>query len=105
MEDYSIHSDFVKDIDTEILRLIQKGMGEFDDNIFNRLALKEFEVQYNNISYLKNLCQDKGVIPEAIDHWEQIPAVDSAIFKKDAITTFPLYETELALTTSGTSDP
>jgi anaerobic magnesium-protoporphyrin IX monomethyl ester cyclase len=105
MKDFSIHSETVRKFDEELLNMIQKGLNEFEDNVFNQLALREFEIQYNNVDYFRNLCQTKGVTPENIKHWEEIPAVSSAVFKMGPITTFPLYETELALTTSGTSDP
>lgn len=104
MEDYSIHSEFVKRFDKDVLTLIQNGLDEFDDAVFNQLALKEFDIQYNNIDYLRDFYQAKGVTPETIRHWEQIPAVPSSYFKIAPIATFPLNETELALTTSGTSD-
>lgn len=105
MRDYSFHSEFVKKFDEEVQNYIQQGIGDFNEEIFNQLALREFEIQYNNIEYLKSFCQAKGVIPNNIKSWEQIPAIPSEIFKNNIVAAFPLQETELSLMTSGTSDP
>lgn len=105
MQDYSINSDFVKQLDKEILNLINSGFDSFDEMVFNELALKEFAVQYHNIDYYRNLCQAIGTAPETTKSWTRIPALNSSVFKETIIAAFPLHETELTLLTSGTSNP
>ena len=105
MLDYSVHSEFVRKFDESVMRMIQNGVEGFDEQVFNELAVKEFEIQYHTIEYLRNFCQAQGITPDTVKKWEQIPALPSGIFKKSVIAGFPLYETELTLMTSGTSDP
>lgn len=105
MTDYSLESEFVKQLDKDILEYISKGLGNQDEYRFNELALREFELQYNTIEPYRDYCKSKKVSPETITNWKEIPAVPSLAFKKFILTTFPTEKAEHAYFTSGTTDP
>ncbi len=105
MQDYGINSEFVKAFDEEVKSVIDRGVEGFDDELFNRLALQEFLIQYHTVEYYKEFCEAQGVTPDKITRWEQIPALPSEAFKNTVIASFPVSETELTLMTSGTSNP
>ncbi|MDA8234395.1 MAG: acyl-protein synthetase [Clostridia bacterium] len=105
MQENSIHPDFIKELDEELQNLIITGIEEFNLEVFNRLALKEFRIQYESIKPLREYCQVRGISPETVKTWEEIPALTSQVFKDNVIATFPLHETELVTMTSGTSNP
>ena len=45
--DYSLESDFVKQLDRDILEFVNRGLDNSDEERFNQLALREFELQYH----------------------------------------------------------
>ncbi len=102
---YSLESDFVKQLDREIMEFINKGMDHSDEEGFNRIALKEFELQYNTIPPYRDYCLSKGVTPEQAGGWQEIPAIPSRAFKDFVLATFSVDKAEHAYFTSGTSDP
>ncbi|MHB8172455.1 MAG: LuxE/PaaK family acyltransferase [Thermincolia bacterium] len=95
----------IKDLDEELNSLISCGLENFEQDIFNRLAIKEFELQYGAIDFLRNYCEERGVHPKKLDTWEQIPAIPTHVFKNETIAMFPLHETEMVIMSSGTSNP
>ncbi len=105
MTDYSLESNFVKQLDSDILDFIKQGLDNHNDKRFNELALSEFELQYHTIKPYKEYCVKKGAALGKIDTWEEIPAVPSLAFKKFILTTFPIEKAEHAYFTSGTTDP
>lgn len=104
MTDYSLESDFVKQLDKDIYEFVLKGLDNQDEDRFNKLALKEFELQYNTIKPYCDYCRSKKVSPETITNWKEIPAVPSLAFKKFILTTFSVEKAEHAYFTSGTTD-
>ena len=105
MTDYSLESDFVKQLDQDILDFVRKGLDNHDEEGFNALALREFELQYHTVTPYREYCRKKGVSPGSISAWNHIPAVPSLAFKEFALTSFPVERAEHAYFTSGTTDP
>lgn len=105
MIDYSLDAEFVKQLDKDILEFVQQGIENQDDNGFNELALRTFELQYNTIAPYREYCISKKISPRKISHWKEIPAVPSLAFKKFVLTSFPVERAEHAYFTSGTTDP
>ena len=105
MTDYSLESDFVKQLDQDILDFIYRGLDYHDEKRFNELAMREFELQYRTIKPYREYCEKKGTSPETITRWEEIPAAPSLAFKKFILTSFPIEKAEHAYFTSGTTDP
>jgi len=102
--DYSLESDYVRDLDQDILAYVHKGLDNGDDEGFNSLALREFQLHYHTVAPYRRYCQDKGVEPGSFRRWEQIPAVPSMAFKKFVMTSFPAEQAEQRYFTSGTTD-
>ncbi|MDH5523949.1 MAG: hypothetical protein OEY01_08140 [Desulfobulbaceae bacterium] len=73
--DYSVKSDFVKELDRDISEYIQRGVGASDEQRFNELALREFELQYRTMRQYRNCCRMLKISPLTIDRWDQIPAL------------------------------
>jgi hypothetical protein len=103
--DYSLESDFVKQLDKDILEYVLRGMENTDERHFNELALREFELQYHTVEPYRGYCKKKGTSPKTVEQWQQIPAVPSAAFKKFIMASFPVEKAEHAYFTSGTTDP
>ncbi len=105
MTDYSLGSDFVRQLDRDILDFVGRGLDNRDEERFNELAMREFELQYHTIKPYREYCRKKGVSPSSASTWEQIPAVPSLAFKEFVLTSFPVDRAEHAYFTSGTTDP
>lgn len=103
--DYSLESDFVKQLDRDILEYVLRGMDYTGERRFNELALREFELQYHTVEPYREYCKKKGATPQTVEEWQQIPAVPSAAFKKFIMASFPVEKAEHAYFTSGTTDP
>ncbi len=104
MRDYSLDSAFVRQLDQELLEFIGKGLENRDEETFNRLALKEFELQFHTVKPYREFCQRKGITPDTISSWEEIPAVPTLAFKKFVLTTFPPERAVQSYMSSGTTD-
>lgn len=102
---YSLESDFVQQLDEDILGYIRRGVNNDDEEGFNHIALREFELQYHTIKPYREYCMKKGVSPEQVTHWKDIPAVPSLAFKKFVMASFSVEKAEHAYFTSGTTDP
>ncbi len=103
--DYSLQSAYVTGLDQDILEYVARGMENPDEERFNELALRSFELHYHTVEPYRRYCQDKGAKPGQIARWEEIPAVPSLAFKKFVMTSFPPERAEHAYFTSGTTDP
>lgn len=104
MTDYSLESEFVKQLDQDILEFIRQGLENQDKERFTELALREFELQYHTIEPYREYCKNKGVSPGSASNWDQIPAIPSLAFKEFVLTSFPVEKAEHAYFTSGTTD-
>ncbi len=102
-KDYGLESKFVRELDEEILEFVEKGVDDEDE--FNRLALKEFELQFYTVKPYREFCLKKGVTPESVSSWEEMPAVPTLAFKKFVLTTFPPEKAVQSYMSSGTTDP
>ncbi|MDO9517827.1 MAG: hypothetical protein Q7J10_07240 [Methanosarcinaceae archaeon] len=103
MTDYSLESPFVQQLDADIVDFIHKGIDLSDEINFNKLAVAEFEYQFNVNDIYREYCTRKNVTPESISSWDEIPAVPSQAFKEHIIASFPLEKTELSYMTGGTT--
>lgn len=102
---YSLESDFVRQLDKDILAYVGKGLDNRDEDGFNDIALREFELQYHTIEPYRDYCDRKGATPRSVERWQDIPAVPSLAFKEFIMASFPVERAEHAYFTSGTTDP
>jgi anaerobic magnesium-protoporphyrin IX monomethyl ester cyclase len=91
-----------RELDTEILAFIHKGVDHQDADQFNRLALRTFELQYNHIPLYQRYCERRGVTPKEASSWDQIPALPTDCFKVADLTLLPAH-TMSTFMTSGTT--
>lgn len=94
----------LKQLDQEILALIQRGVNQpKDDGIFNVLALEIFKYQYKyNLPY-QHFCQAVSTHPSSIKNWRQIPLVPTWVFKETVLASFPRQKAKKVFYTSGTT--
>jgi len=104
MADYSLRSDFVKQLDRDILEFVHRGIENRDGKRFNQLALREFELQYHTIEPYRRYCKKKGISPKLVSRWEEIPAVSSFAFKKILLSSSPAKKAEDTYLMSGVVD-
>jgi len=92
------------ELTARILPHIEAGVdAPFSESDFNELALAEFAFQYANNEILREFAQAKGVNPETIGDWSEIPLVYNDVFKKTLVSSFPLEKTVMSCLTSGTT--
>lgn len=94
----------VLDLDERILHFIGKGSDHKDEEAFNQLALEIFELQFKWIPLYRSYCEKRGILPEKISSWEEIPALPADAFKVADLAMFPSQIVRTFLT-SGTTRP
>ncbi len=70
---------------------------------FDALALELFAWQYAKNAPYREFCAAKGVAPEQVTDWRQIPAFPTDAFKSAIVTSFPIEQAVMAQLTSGTT--
>jgi len=94
----------VLDIDQKILSYVHRGTDHQDSEEFNRLALRIFELQVKYIPIYRRYCEKRGIHPENISSWDQIPALPTDAFKVMELAMLPS-GTVRTFMTSGTTKP
>lgn len=103
MSSWKADSEPVAQLTRDLLAFIGRGCEVRDEEGFNQLALREFALQFANIEPYRRFCLNRGIHPERISRWEEIPAVPTDAFKH--LTFFCFEEAEVArvFSTSGTT--
>lgn len=94
----------VRELDEEILSFIKRGFSHQDSGTFNCLALRAFELQYCHIPIYQRYCQRRGVTPEGVSSWDQVPPLPTDVFKVADLSLLPSH-TVRTFMTSGTTRP
>ncbi len=89
------------EMDAAILAFMERG--EQDDALFNRLALKLFAYQFERNAPYRTFCQRRGVTPNAVSHWSQIPPVPTQAFKVLDLACEPVEQAQAMFLSSGTT--
>ena len=71
---------------------------------FNALALELFALQFRHNAAYRRLCEARGVTPEVIEHWIQIPAVPTTAFKDLELSCIPSEKRTAIFHSSGTTE-
>ena len=74
-----------------------------DDAIFNQFALDLFALQIKHNGAYRIICAARGLTPEAVGHWTQIPAVPTTAFKELELSCIPPDQRTAVFHSSGTS--
>lgn len=77
MNGFSLKSDFVRKLDRDVTSFIEAGIDNADEERFNELALRGFELQYHTLDVYRAYCRRKNLTPKKITIWKEIPAVPS----------------------------
>ena len=94
----------VLDLDQKILSYIRRGTDPQDSEEFNRLALQIFELQVKYIPIYRRYCEKRGMTPEKISSWDQVPALPTDAFKVMELAMLPSSAVRTFMT-SGTTRP
>lgn len=73
-----------------------------NDEGFGALALRSFALQFEGSPAYRAFCQGRGLTPETVSRWEEVPAVPATAFKHLDLFSAP-GEPEAVFTTSGTT--
>jgi len=93
MEDYS-HLDAAS----------AQALVQHSDAEFNGMALVLFALQFTRNQPYRKLCEARGVTPNAVNHWSQIPAVPASAFKELELTCLTPEERTHVFHSSGTTE-
>ncbi len=74
------------------------------DAAFSRLALALFALQFKHNTAYRKICEARGLTPEVVEHWTQIPAVPAAAFKELELSSIPSEERTAVFHSSGTTE-
>ncbi len=102
MADYSLKSKFVRQLDEDVLNFILDDTDSCDDDRFNQLALRQFELQYHTSEHYRGYCKRKNMSPGTITNWEEIPAVPSFAFS-DFVLSLPVEKAQQICSASRTA--
>src|SRR6266446_6994099 len=61
-----------------------------DDNEFNKLALELFALQFEYNQPYRRFCEARGVKPQNITRWNEIPAIPTSAFKEWELSCLPV---------------
>jgi hypothetical protein len=71
----------------DVTSFIETGVP--DDSVFNRLAVRTFEYQFEWNQPYQRFCTGRGVSIGSVTGWREIPAAPAAAFKRFALTCAP----------------
>src|SRR5208283_301107 len=71
---------------------------------FSKLALELFALQFKHNAAYRKICESRGLKPNVVKHWTQIPVVPTAAFKELELTCLPPNERTAVFHSSGTTE-
>jgi hypothetical protein len=71
---------------------------------FNNLALELFGLQFAANAAFRKICEARGANPKSIEHWSQIPAVPTSVFKELELTCLSPSQRAVVFHSSGTTE-
>ncbi len=93
-----------RSLDAALLEIFrQGGEADLDERAFNDLALRLFRYQVGANFPYRVFCERKGVAPQDVRRWEEIPAMPVSAFKRERVADHPPDKTLHVFETSGTS--
>lgn len=90
-------------LDAQVLEWIHEDDWQRDDQRFDALAQRIFRHQFEHCLPYARFAKGRGITPQSVNHWMDIPTVPSAAFKEMALRSFPEEQTQVTFRTSGTS--
>ena len=87
---------------TAVVALIERGL-DVSEAEFDALALRLFAYQYDRNPVYRAFCLNRGIHPNQVASWRDIPALPVAAFKQAAVTCFPAADAAATYVSSGTT--
>lgn len=88
----------------ETIRRPSSDATALTDAPFNELALELFRLQFAHNGVLRRTCEARGVEPQSVNHWSQIPALPAVAFKEFELTCLPASARTAFFQSSGTTN-
>jgi hypothetical protein len=83
--------------------LIASRQPAIGNSQFSELALELFPLQFEGNAAYRKICHARGLTPEVVEHWTQIPAVPTGAFKELELSCIPPEERTAVFHSSGTT--
>jgi hypothetical protein len=104
----ALAGDLEQAFDRSLARGPAHGQGDrrlprWSEPDFTRRALAAFALQFERIPSYRGLCERRGVTPETVTRWEDVPPVPATAFKHLDLTVEPSRRPEAVFSTSGTT--
>lgn len=77
--------------------------GTLADEEFGVLATLLFQLQFGSNPPYRAICEARGVTPETVQHWQEIPAASTSAFKELELSCLPAQERIAEFHSSGTT--
>jgi len=90
-------------IEAELLDWMHESEWKEDEQRFESMARRLFAYQIERCAPYRRLCERKGIRPEEIGQWREIPTVPTGVFKELELRCFPARAVRHVFRTSGTS--
>lgn len=90
-------------VEAQILEWMREPLWGVDDERFDALARALFAQQFERCPPYRRFCQGRGLTPDSVGSWREIPPVPAGAFKEVALRCFPEERTVHIFRTSGTS--
>jgi hypothetical protein len=74
------------------------------DVAFDRLALELFGLQFQHNAAYRRISQAKGLTPNTVRHWSEVPFIPTAAFKELELSSIPAPERTSVFHSSGTTE-
>jgi Acyl-protein synthetase, LuxE len=81
-----------------------QALAQHADAEFNGMALVLFALQFTRNEPYRRLCEARGVSPNAVSHWSEIPAMPTSAFKELELSCLPPAERTQVFHSSGTTE-
>lgn len=93
-----------EELSRELISVFGRGVGApLPEREFERLALRVFRHQFRGEPVYAGFCRGRGVTPESVGGWEEIPPVPARAFKSFRLLSVSGEAEEAVFRTSGTS--
>ncbi|MGD0539761.1 MAG: long-chain fatty acid--CoA ligase [Verrucomicrobiota bacterium] len=93
-------------LSTRVVEFIGCGAGQPEaatEARFNELALEAFALQCERVPTYHRLCSARGVAPDRVAHWTELPALPTIAFKEFDVTSLAPEERTRVFHSSGTT--
>ncbi len=88
----------------EFIASSRRGAREANADEFNQLALALFNLQHEHSAVYRRYCKSRGVAPDTVSNWTDIPAVPTSAFKELELTSLAPEEHTTIFLSSGTTE-